>query len=383
MATGGYERTARKLRSTVHAEGVLRLEFQEVAIEGPEAGEVLVEMEAAPVHPADVMVLLAGADVTRARAESGPQGPALVVPLSPAALHAAAGRLGQPLDVGLEGAGLVVAAGKGGDALLGKRVALLAPNRGTYAEYCQVPAAACLALPAHIDARGGAAAFTNPLTALAMVETLHQTGERAMVHTAAASVIGQMLVRLCAEEDIGLVSVVRHEEQVELLRAIGARHVFNSNAPDYEKQLQRALAQTGARVAFDAVGGGDTASTLLSVMEAAAAARMGTFDPYGSSEMKRVYIYGRLDASDTRIPRGVYGLRWSVEGWAMPPVLERAGEARKAELMSRISDGLDGTFASSFHAEISLAQMLDPQILREIARHATGGKYLLRLNYLA
>jgi len=167
--------------------------------------------------------------------------------------------------------------------------------------------------------------------------------------------------------------VVRREEQADLLRGLGARHVCNSTAPDYAQQLAHALDRTGARIAFDAIGGGETAAMLLAAMESAAAARMTSFDPYGSAEMKRVYLYGRLDPSDTRIPRGAYGLQWSIEGWAMPPVLERAGEARRAELMARIAHGLDGTFASDFHAEIGLAQMLDPRVLQHVARHETAG----------
>lgn len=370
-------RASLALRSMVDPAGTLRLSLDSVPIAAPGPGEVVVQMEAAPVHPADIMVLFAGADLGSSR-EDGLS--ALVAPMSQSARSAAAARIGMSMDVGLEGAGTVVASGEGAEPLAGARVALLAPSLGTYAEYCKVPAASCMILPERIGFKQGAAAFTNPLTALAMVETLHQTGEKAMVHTAAASTIGQMLVRICAEDGIELVNIVRSEDQVELLRASGAKYVCNSSAPDYAEQLAHALGETGAKVAFDAIGGGDTASTLLVAMETAAAARMDGFNAYGSSEMKRIYVYGRFDSSPTTIPRGAYGMLWSVEGWAMPPILERAGEVRKAELIRRISDGLDSTFACVFGAEITLAQLLDPGVARGFARQRTGGKVLVVMN---
>lgn len=370
----GATRASLKLRSTVQAGGTLRLSLDRMPIMEPGSGEVLVRMEVAPIHPADIMVTYAGADIALAR-QDGPA--ALVAPLSKDAQRASAGRVGLSLEVGLEGAGTVIAAGDGSDIPIGARVALLAPRLGAFAEYCTVPAASCMVLPTHIDFRQGASAFTNPLTALAMVETLHQTGETAMVHTAAASHIGQMLVRICAEDGIGLVNIVRRKEQAELLTALGAEHVCDISAPDFSERLAHALAVTGARVAFDAIGGGETASILLEAMEAAAAGRMNGFGAYGSSEMKRVYLYGRLDRQPTIIPPGSYGMRWSIEGWAMPPVLDRAGEHRRAALLKRIAEGLDTTFGCSFGGEVTLSQMLEPSVVQNLARQRTGGKRLL------
>ncbi|MEW9856547.1 zinc-binding dehydrogenase [Novosphingobium sp. M1R2S20] len=363
------------LRSTVTGDA-LRLSLERVAVVPPGLGEVLVRMDAAPIHPADVMVLFAGAELGAARTDS-PE--ALVAPLPEHARSGAAGRMDRPLKVGLEGAGVVLAAGQDAEALIGKSVAVLVPGLGAYAQYCTVPAASCIELPAGLGPRAGAAAFTNPLTALAMVETLHQTGERAMVHTAAASSLGQMLVRICAEDGIGLINIVRRPEQVDLLRALGADHVCDSSASDFRAQLARALAETGARVAFDAIGGGDMASTLLEAMEEAAVGQMADFNAYGSPDMKRVYLYGRLDSGVTVIPRGPYGLLWSLEGWSMPPILERAGEGRTADLRRRIAEGLSTTFTTAFGSEITLPQMLDPAVVQRFARHETAGKFLVTM----
>ena len=374
-STMAIPRTGRKVRSTVTADGELRLTLDDVVINPPVAEEVMVRMAAAPIHPADIMVLLAGADIAQVLRDGGTG--AVVAPLSAAAQRASAARAGRPLEVGLEGAGTVVAAGAAGEALMGRRVALLSPTLGAYGEYCKVPASACLPLPDDTSARKGAAAFTNPLTALAMVETLHQIGERAMVHTAAASTIGQMLVHICAEDGIALVNIVRRQEQAELLRSLGASHVCVSSAPNYCEQLDAALAETGAMVAFDAIGGGGTASALVVAMERAAVAREQGYSPYGSSQMKRVYIYGRLDSSDTTIPKGAYGMRWSIEGWAMPPILDCAGAGRKAEMMQRIAAGLRDTFACHYGREITLDEIIDPDTMRGFGQQATGGKYLV------
>lgn len=340
-----------KLHVSFDTGGRPRLTLDSVPIPQPGAREVLVRMEAAPIHPADVMVLLgrAGGGTTR-RA------------------------LDRPLPTGLEGAGMVVAAGEEVGALLDQRVGLLVPGLGTYAQYCLAKAVDCMVLPDGIDARKGCATFTNPLTALAMVETLHQIGETALVHTAAASSLGQMLVRICAQDEIELVNVVRSAEQVEMLRSLGAHHICNSANADFARQLDDALEATGARAAFDAIGGGVMAGELLAAMERAAIARQGGFAPYGSMEMKRVYLYGRLDPAETRLPAAAYGMRWSLEGWAMPPVLEQAGPERKAAMLARIAAGLDGAFATSFGLEIALGDMINPDVLQNAALHRTGAK---------
>jgi NADPH2:quinone reductase len=368
---------ALQVRSTLGEDGALVLELAEFAVTPPNDDQVVVRIEASPINPSDVMLLLAGADASGARFEGTPERPRVTAYLSPEAAKTNAGRIGQSLAVGLEGAGRVVAAGKNAQALLGHRVALLSLSAGTFGQYCTVSMAECLPVPDGISAREGAGLFCNPLTALAIVETLHQTGHKAMVHTAAASNVGQMVVRVCQEDGIALINIVRKQEQVELLQSIGARYVCNSSAPSFRDDLLNALRATHAVVAFDAIGGGTMASELLSGMEAAAVERLGRYSPYGSSEAKRVYMYGRLDSSPTLGPKGSYGLVWGIEGWAMPPILEKAGAARVQELTQRIVANLRTTFASGYGHEISLAQVLHRDVLLGYCRQATAEKYLV------
>lgn len=367
-----------KLHSTMLAQNVLRLSLDKVPVPVPAAGEVLVRMAAAPVHPADMLAMLGVADLAGARALNSGE---LEIPLTESAFEAA--RIGLPIEAGLEGSGRVVAAGAGAEHFLGERVAVLVPGLGAYGSYCKVRAADCLRLPDEIDYRQGAAALINPLTSLAMVETLNQLGRRALIHTAAASSLGQMLVRICVSHGIELVNVVRAEEQANLPRSIGARHVCVTSSPKFLHQLHGAIVETGARVAFDAIGGGRMRSILLAMMERGAKDRMAVSSPYGSSEMKQVFQYGRLDPSDTLLPNGDYGMRWSIGGWAMPPILDRAAPGRREELMREISAGLGTAYATAFGNEISLADMLVPDVLRACCRHATGGKYLMVMDAAA
>lgn len=369
---------ASAIQSTVAAGGELRIELADRRLKASGQGEVTIAVRAAPVHPADLMLLLAGADPHQARFVSGRNSPIVSSQLSTGALAAAQFRIASPLGVGLEGAGMVVAAGKGAEELLGKRVAFQCREPASFATHVTVDAAACLLLPDDVTWQQGAAAFCNPLTALAMVETLHQTGQSAMIHTAAASSIGQMLVHICREDGIGLVNVVRRPEQADLMRKFGAIHVCDSSTPDFADQLAKAISAVQARVAFDAIGGGTMACTLLAAMEACAVAGAAQFNPYGSMEAKTVNIYGRLDPSPTVIPPSAYGMVWSVEGWAMPPILARAGPERTASLMERVRLGLKSTFACKFRAEITLEDLLGREILVDCCRKETGGKYLIR-----
>lgn len=365
---------ARAIQSTVGTDGVLRLELVERRIGPPGPGQVVVAVKAAPVHPADLLCLLAGADP--ATGTDG-NGASLSIPLSSQAKAASAPRTGMPLGVGLEGSGLVVAANPDVGTLIGKRVTFQCAMPASFATHVTVDAASCITLPDEVTWQQGAAAFCNPLTALAMVETLRQTGQGAMVHTAAASSLGQMLVRICREDGIGLVNIVRRPEQRALLHELGAEHVCDSSSPTFLADLDTALTATQARIAFDAIGGGTLAATLVAAMETCAARRMAEFNPYGSMEAKAVCIYGRLDPSPTQIPPGAYGMVWSVEGWAMPPILARAGAERVAELKRRIVRGLTSTFATAFRTEIALADLLRPDVLRECVRKETGGKFLI------
>jgi NADPH2:quinone reductase len=369
--------TALQVRSTLGGDGDLVLELAEVAVLPPTDDQVVVRIEAVPINPSDQMLLLAGADAASARFLGTPERPKVIAHLPRAGMKANAGRIAQSLAVGLEGAGSVVAAGKNAQALLGRRVALLSLSAGMFGQYCTVSMDQCLPVPDGVSARECAGLFCNPLTALAIVETLHQTGHTAMVHTAAASNVGQMLVRVCREDGISLVNVVRRHEHAELLKSIGAEHVCVSSAPTFGDDLLAALKSTRAMVGFDAIGGGTMAGELLSTMEAAALERLDGYAPYGSSEPKRVYIYGHLDSSAVSIPKGNYGLMWAVEGWAMPPILEKAGAARAQELTQRIVTNLKTTFASSYGHEISLAQVLHRDVMLGYCRQATAEKYLI------
>lgn len=372
---GPMPKNGLQLHSTVAPDGTaLSLSLDQVEIAPPEPGQVIVRVEAAPVNPSDVMPMLAGADPAQATFATMDGRPGMTVPIAPGA---GAGREGFPLPIGLGGAGTVVATGPGAEALEGTRVTFLTLGMGSFAQYCTMAASECMVLPEGVEPRQAADLFCNPMTALAIVETLHQTGEKALVHTAAASNLGQMLVRLCQEDSIGLVNVVRREEQAQMLRSLGAEHVVVSGTESFAEDLIEAIVATGARSAFDAVGGGPLAGDLLRAMEAAAVRRMGGFAPFGTSEMKRVYQYGHLDPSAPDLAGGGFGMIWALEGWAMPPILERAGPERTGALARRALAGIESTFASTFARTIGLADLIDREALEMSCRQATGGKLLL------
>ena len=363
--------TGRALRSTVTGDGELVLSIEPIDVPTPGAGEVVIQVGAAPVNPSDLRVLLGGGDLDRALVENG----RVRIPLGPRALAAASARVGRPMTAGNEGAGVVVATGDSpaATALAGRTVATLAGG-GMYGTHVTVPADRCLPVADGTDARDAASAFVNPLTALGMVDTMRLEGHTAIVHTAAASNLGQMLNRLCIAEGVPLVAIVRKHEHVNLLRAQGATHVVDSSANTFERDLTDAIRAAGATIAFDAIAGGTLASSILRCMEAAQAP--SEFSPYGSSTHKQVYIYGGLDPSPTVLDRS-FGLAWSVGGWLLTPFLARVGPQRAAELRSRVAAELGTIFASSYGDVIALDDMLDADHLRRIARLATGAKVLV------
>ncbi|MCW1430944.1 zinc-binding dehydrogenase [Novosphingobium sp. JCM 18896] len=366
-----------QLTSTLEADGTLRLVLAEVSVDAPAADEVLVRLEAVPINPSDLMPLLAGADPAAAHFGGSTAGPEVTITLSPEAAQAYAGRMGAALQPGLAGAGTVIAAGAEASHLLGQRVTLLSLRRGTFGQYVTVSTAECAALPESVSAREGADAFCNPMTALAIAETVRLDGHKALVHTAAASNLGQMLVRICAEDGIPLVNVVRRAEQAQLLRELGAEHVCNSADPDFAEHLRAAIAATGATVAFDAIGGGTSPGLLLAAMEEVAAAQMGFYSPYGSLTLKQVNIYGHLDRSPTVLHNARYGMLWDVRNWALPRTLGQLPPERIAAMNARVLAGLKTTFASHFTREISLAQVLDRETMTAYAKLATGEKFVI------
>ena len=370
------ENTALELRSLVKAGGELELSLAPVPVPTPAENEVLVRIEAAPINPSDIGLLFGPADMASASFSRNASGPVVTAPIPERAMKSMAARLDQSLPVGNEGAGVVVAAGASpaAQALMGKTVAVLAG--AMYAQYRCVPADQCLVLPAGATAAQGASAFVNPLTALGMVETMRNEGHKALVHTAAASNLGQMLNRICLKDGIALVNIVRSPQQVELLKGIGARYVVDSSADNFMQELTDALVATGATIAFDAIGGGRLAGQILSGMEAAANRTAKEYSRYGSTTFKQVYIYGGLDTRPTEIVRD-FGMTWSMGGWLLFPFLQKAGLEVAARLKQRVAAELTTTFASHYTREVSLSEALGADAVAAYGRRSTGAKYLI------
>ena len=363
---------ARALHSTLTADARIRLALDEIDLGDPGADEVIVRIDAAPVNPTDLYLMLAMADLSRATTEGG----ALVAPTVAAAVAMSAGRVDKPLPIGTEGAGTVVAAGAGSaaQALVGKVVA--AANGGMYATHRKLPAAAVRELPPGRTAEEGASSFVNPMTALSFVETTRAEGHRALVHTAAASNLGQMLVKICAADGVPLVNIVRRPAQLEQLRALGAAHVVDSTTPTFPDDLAGAIGAAGATIAFDAIGGGPLASQILAAMERVAARAMTTYSHYGSATHKQIYIYGSLDRNPTTLAR-TYGLAWSVGGYLVSHALRKLGSEAYGRMTRRVMAELTTTFESHYIGRITLAHLLDAQALRRCSQTATGEKYLV------
>jgi NADPH:quinone reductase len=375
-AREGYDARmkARALHSTLTADAHLRLTLDEIDLGEPGADDVIIRVDAAPINPTDLFLMLSMADLSRATQEGA--GGALVAPVPAAVVAMAAGRVGKPLPIGTEGAGTVVAAGASpaAQALLGKVVA--AANGGMFATHRKLPAAAVRELPPGRTALDGASSFVNPMTALSFVETMRAEGHRALVHTAAASNLGQMLVKICGADGVPLVNIVRRPAQAEQLRALGAEQVVDSTAPTFDDALVAAIGATRATLAFDAIGGGPLASQILSAMERVAARDMTTYSHYGSSTFKQVYIYGGLDRTPTTLTR-TFGLTWSVSGYLVSNAIRKLGADAYGRMTRRVMAELTTTFHSHYQGQLSLAQLLDADVLRRCAQTATGEKYLV------
>lgn len=368
--------TALQLQTLVRADQTVELSLRPVDVPQPGPDQVLVRVEATPVNPSDLGLLLAGADLSAAVWSGTADRPVVTAPLPDAAMRAVRARVGEPMPAGNEGAGTVVAAGSSAaaSALLGKTVAVA--GGGMYAQYRCVDAAFCLELPPGTTAADGASSFVNPMTVLGMVETMRLENHVALVHTAAASNLGQMLGRVCMADEIPLVNIVRRSEQEDLLRSAGASYVCNSSSPAFMDELTAALTATGATLAFDAIGGGRLASQILTCMEAAAGAKAGSYSRYGSAVHKQVYIYGSLDRNPTELTRN-YGMAWGIGGWLLTPFLTRIGLEGMQRLRARVAAELTTTFASSYTRRVSLAGALAPDAIADYARQATGSKYLI------
>jgi NADPH:quinone reductase-like Zn-dependent oxidoreductase len=351
--------------------------IRDVEVTAPTDDQVVVRVDAAPINPSDLGMMFAGGDVEGAQAAG--DGNAVAVPVTDAAVAAQRARLGTPMPVGNEGGGVVVAAGSSpaAQALLGRTVGFLSGN--AYAQFRTVHVSQCLAMADGTDPADAAAAFVNPLTALGMVETMRMEGHTALVHTVGASNLGLMLNRICLDDGVGLVNIVRKPAHVDQLRALGAQHVVDSSADSFADDLTDALRATGATIAFDAIGGGDLPSILLSKMEKVAGERAGEFSRYGSDTHKQVYIYGGLDRGPTTLRRD-FGMSWGLGGWLLTPFLVKVGQEAADRLRQRVADEITTTFASSYGTRLSLVEAVDPEHVKRYARMATGDKALVTPN---
>ena len=367
--------TSLQMRSTIKADATLELSLAEAELPEIGEGDVLLRVRAAPINPSDMGMMFGPADMTTARQGGTDERPTLTADVPQHLMKSVAARLDQSMACGNEGAGTVVHAGTSDAAqsLLGRTVAMF--GGPTYAEYRALPAAFCVGLPEGTTAEQGASCFVNPLTALGMTETMRLEGHSALVHTAAGSNLGQMLVKLCAVDGIPLVNIVRKPEQVELLRGLGAKHVVNSSDENFRAALVDALSETGATLAFDATGGGKLASQILSAMESALS-RGAEFSRYGSDTHKQVYLYGGLERTATTLDRS-YGMAWGVGGWLLPPFLQRIGMEAGQGLRERVASEITTIFSSQYTSRVSLADALKLENVMSYGRQATGEKTLV------
>ncbi|MEY2883650.1 MAG: hypothetical protein RL490_1374 [Pseudomonadota bacterium] len=366
--------TMLQLRSLVTAEGTLELSLADVPVPQPGPGEILVRVEASPINPSDLGLLLGAADMATATAGGTATHPTVSAAIPPAHMRAMAARVGESMPVGNEGGGVVVAAGAGAEALVGKTVGII--GGAMYAQYRTVRAQDALVLPEGTSSEDAASCFVNTLTALGMTETMRREGHKALVHTAAASNLGQMLNRICIADGIPLVNIVRSAEQAKVLHDIGATYVVDSTAPNFMDALTDALAATGATIAFDAIGGGKLAGQILTAMEIAVNRNAKEYSRYGSTTHKQVYIYGGLNMAPTEFNRG-FGMAWSMGGWLLFPFLQKIGAADAQKLRDRVVAELKTTFASHYTARVSLAEALSLDAIADYNRRATGTKYLI------
>ena len=362
--------------STLTEEGTLRMELVEKEMPEPKPGQIIVRVEATPINPSDHGVMFGWSNMAAASSSGSGKDTVLTAPVPEQGMRMMKARIGQALPVGNEGAGTVVAAGEGdyAQSLVGKIVAVM--GGGMYGEYRAVDAMMALPLHEGNTAKEGASCFVNPLTALCFLETMRMEGHTAIVHTAAASNLGQMLNRICQADGVDLVNIVRKQEQEDLLRGMGAKYIVNSSKDSFMADLIDAIHETGATLGFDATGGGKLGSDILTAMEGAAARTPGAYSIYGSVAHKQVYLYGGLDTSPTTLSRG-YGMAWGVGGWLLPNFLAKAGQDVAIRLRQRVADELTTTFASTYTDELSLSEALQADVVAKYNAKTTGQKYLI------
>ena len=364
---------SKQLKSKISAEGLLTISIDEEEIPEPKDGEVLIKVQATPINPSDLGLLVGPADITSINEIEKGKKVEMRVPEN--LIRSVSARFDQNLPVGNEGAGLVESAGKGAEDLIGKTVGLA--GGAMYSEYRCVSANNCLVMNEGTTAEQAASCFVNPLTALGMVETMKMENHKGLVHTAAASNLGQMLIKICLSENVPLVNIVRKDEHVELLRSLGAEHVCNSSADSFMEDLVKSLIETGATLGFDATGGGKLASQILTAMEIAANKSATEYSRYGSDQFKQVYIYGGLDRNPTTLTRS-FGFSWGLGGWLLTPFIGKIGMERFGELRQKVADEIDTTFQSKYSKIVSLEEALYKENIQAYTKQATGDKYLIR-----
>jgi NADPH2:quinone reductase len=362
----------RQIVSTLHQNSTMTIEVREGALPDPGPKQVVVALEAAPINPSDIAGLYGPADLANAEYTPG----RILGAVPEAAMKAQAGRIGQPTVTGIEGAGTVIATGDdpAAKALMGKRVACW-PGAGTHASHVNAPLSACIAIPESATIANASASFVNPVTALGFTGTMARQGYKALVHTASASNLGQMLNRICQEDDIPIVNVVRKPEQVALLMSMGAPYVLDSSDAEFDAALIDAIAETQAWCAFDAIGGGDMGGRILAAMERAAT-RNAEFSRYGSAQRKHLYVYGRLDLSPTILPPSI-GFSWDISAWLLFPYLQEIGPEASRAMSERVIAGIDSTFASHFSQRLTMEQVLEKDAATIINARRTGEKALI------
>ena len=372
------EQTSKEIRSMVTAEGNIEISIASTEIPTPSDNEVLIKVEASPINPSDLGLLISfAADLTTLSVLGSGDGTVATMKIHPAMMGAMKPRLDQSMPVGNEGSGVIVDAGANAKALIGKTVGVAGGSM--YSQYRCVPASSCLVMDDGTTSAEAASSFVNPLTALAFIETMKMENHSAIVNTAAASNLGQMLVKICKDDSVPLVNIVRKPEQVAVLKDLGAEHICNTSDPDFMKDLVAALIATGATLAFDATGGGNEGKLpgqILAAMEIAANKTAKEYSRYGSDTYKQVYIYGGLDQSPTILNRS-FGMQWGLGGWLLTPMIGRIGMERFQQMRERVAKEIKTTFASQYTQEISFEEMLQPDIIKAYAKQATGEKFLV------
>ena len=366
-----------QLHSKISKDATLTLSLVETPVAAPAAGEILVRIEATPINPSDIGLLFGAADMSTAKAAGTPDRPVVTASVPAPLMRAMAARLDESMPVGNEAGGTVIAAGEGAEHLIGRTVGII--GGAMYAQYRTVKAKEALVAPEGTTAEQAASCFVNPLTSLGMTETMRREGHSALVHTAAASNLGQMLNKICLADGIPLVNIVRSAEQAALLKGLGAKHIVDSTDPEFMAKLTDALAETGATIAFDAIGGGKLAGQILTAMEIAINRNAKEYSRYGSTTHKQVYIYGGLNMAPTEFTRG-FGMAWSMGGWLLFPFLQKIGAADAQKLRDRVAAELTTTFASHYSHKVSLAGALTLDAVHGYNRRATGEKYLITPN---